>query len=201
MRAAFDYRGRRIDYFDHPYNTTRQNERCVELAIAREWLHDAAVRDGRAVEGLEVGNVLGHYGVPWERRIVDLNEQGDGVENVDVFDVDDTFDWIVSISTIEHVGQDDGWDDPRRAPLAVDYLRSLLRPGGRMLVTAALGWNAALDAALTSGEITADVSSTMRRDVVNDTLDWVYWPGVHWAEYRSVPPGWAAAVWIGEWSA
>lgn len=203
MNAEFSYRGERHLYFDHPYNDTRLNERCVELAIVRVWLQrpDVAVRDGKFVAGLEVGNVLQHYACPFERRVIDLHETADDVENVDVLSIEGSFPWIVSISTIEHVGVDDGTDRPKAALDALAHLRAQLEPGGRMLVTAALGWNVELDGALLSGDVDADLSSTMVRDVDGDTLDWVWKPGVQFREYRSVDPGWAAAVWIGEWRA
>ena len=91
-----DWHGTTLDLVDLPYNTTIRNERAVELAVAFHWLAD------RTGSGLEVGNVLGHYGISGH-RVVDLYEQAPGVENVDLFDVRGSFDWIVSVSTIEHV--------------------------------------------------------------------------------------------------
>lgn len=175
-----DWNGRRLDLVDLPYNTTIRNERAVELAVAFDWL---AGCDG---DGLEVGNVLGHYGIAGH-RVVDLHEQAPGVENIDVFEIHGRFDWIVSISTVEHVGWDDG-RDPTGAAFAVTYLRSLLRPGGELLVTVPLGWNPPLDARLPLG---ADVSACWERQADG------------WTATDLTPvaygPRWANKVWVGLW--
>lgn len=123
--------------FDHPYNETIRNERAIELPLAFDLIHDA----GRV---LEVGNVLGNY----ERRTwvcVDKYEHAEGVRNRDVLDITGQWDRIVSVSTIEHVGWDETPRDPAKAVRAMSHLRSLLAPGGQMLVTVPTGWNSYLD--------------------------------------------------------
>ncbi|HEY7821343.1 MAG TPA: hypothetical protein VIG24_00835, partial [Acidimicrobiia bacterium] len=145
--------GRDLALVDHQYNDTIQNERAVELAVAFQFLSEVSGK------GLEVGNVTSHYRPP-SHRIVDLYEQADGVDNVDLFDIAGTYDWILTISTIEHVR----WDverDLTAGGRAIRHLRSLLRPGGRMLVTVPLGWNYALDGLL---PFDADVSACYWRD-------------------------------------
>jgi SAM-dependent methyltransferase len=172
--------GRQLPLVDLPYNATIRNERAVELAVVFDWLR------GCTGDGLEVGNVLAHYGRTGH-RVADLFEQAPGVENVDVFDVDGRYDWIVSISTVEHVR----WDvdrDPTGAPFAIRYLRDLLRPGGELLVTVPFGWNPPLDARLPCG---ADTWGCWQRD------------GAGWAPSDLTPveygPQWANKVWVGLW--
>lgn len=169
-----------FELFDHSYNTTIKNERAVELAVARHWL------DQRQGDGLEVGNVTSHYW-PASHRIVDLHERADGVVNMDLFDVEGRYDWILAISTIEHVR----WDDLRDssgAPAAVARLRSLLRPGGEMMVTIPFGWNPPLDELLPL-----------------DADRWQCWEraGDGWAVCDATPveygPEWANKVFIGIW--
>lgn len=189
------WRGQPLYYFDHPYNDTRRNERAVELAVVQTWLADVAGY------GLEVGNVLSHYvdamTVP-PRRIVDRFETGPGVENVDVLDVIGRFDWIVSVSTLEHVGVDDGSLRPWAARAAVQHLRDLLSPGGRMLVTVPWGYNAWLDAALYEDDVQVTESAAYLR-VGDDCWDDITLDDAQ--PYGSIAPGWAATVWIGEWRA
>lgn len=175
-----DWHGRRLALVDLPYNTTIRNERAVELAVVFDWL------TGRTGDGLEVGNVLGHYGVVGH-RVVDLHEQAPGVDNLDVFDVRGRFDWIVAISTVEHVH----WDDERNpdgAPAAVEHLRNLLRPGGELLVTVPLGWHPPLDARLPLG---ADQWACWQRSRTGWTQ----------SDLTPVPygPAWANKVWVGLW--
>lgn len=183
----FEWWGVNLRYADYPYNTTRLNERAVELPIADHWL------EGRD-RVLEVGNVLSHYGVQVPRLIVDRWEQGDGVSNVDVFDVAGEFDEIVAISTVEHVR----WDEEPRTPggsvAAIEHLVGLLAPGGRMLVTVPTGWNAPLDDWLLAG----DTGCSRARSMIRAGNGWVQSPEVVVRPYGVGQP-WAESVWIGEW--
>jgi len=190
--TTFTYHGATLRYYDHPYNTTRANERAVELPIAFRWL------SRRKGDGLEFGNVLGHYRDGLDHRVVDLYERAPGVDNVDVFDVTDTYDWIVSVSTIEHVR----WDldrrhrrDPFGGVLALRHLESLLNPGGRMLVTVPLGCNPKLDAVIMAGDTGAKRAATL----VRDGDGWVQTDDIVWKPYGATTP-WAESVWVGEWT-
>lgn len=186
---TFGYYDTRLPYFDHPYNSTARNERAVELPVAFAWL------DCQTGQGLEVGNVTSHYRPP-THRVVDLYEQAPGVDNVDLFDVTGPFDWVLSISTIEHVR----WDvaetrDAVGAVAALTRLRSLMAPGGRMLVTVPFGHHPHLDAHLCAGRSGATRESTM----VRDGDGWAQCEGAEWRPY-GLSTIWAEAVWIGEWT-
>lgn len=182
--VTFTYWGSTFDYFDHPYNTTVLNERAVEIPIVRDWLPDG--------EGLEVGNVLSHY-QPVTHRVVDRHERG--VENLDVFDITGEYDWVLSISTLEHVR----WDppepqDPNGSIRALQHLRGLLRPGGRMLVTVPLGHQPHLDAVLMANETGATRACTL----VRHGDGWRQTHSLRWEPYGKSTK-WAESVWIGEW--
>ena len=179
---SFTYRGQRLDYFDHPYNSTRANKRAVEVAVALDWLPGK----GR---GLEVGNVLGHYGVTGH-RVVDLHEQAPGVENLDVLGITGTYDWIVSISTIEHVRWDAEPREAHGAAAALHHLEQLLNPGGTMLVTVPGGWHPHLDAHLAE----LDNGTTYTRH----GSGWRATKTPQFRPYGATTP-WAESVWIGEW--
>ena len=195
--------GTTLEPFDHPYNTTALNERAVELAMAQQFLIMRHNWEGRLGEVLEVGNVLSHYedsiALP-SRRIVDRFEVAPGVENIDVFDIEGTYDTIISISTIEHVGVDDGTNGASDAWFAIDHLRSLLAPGGRFFCTFPTGWNERLDIALRTGSVSrTSVSETF---FVRDGTNWVEVPPGHRTAprpYGQTQP-WAEAVWIGEFA-
>lgn len=142
---TFTYHGTRLTECDDPYNATRDNERAVEIPVAK-WFMSTSYGSG-----VEVGNVLAHYGCKTQRLIVDLFEPGTDVLNADVRDC--TFvglDFVVSVSTVEHVGWDDD-HDPKAAVLALTHMRSFLKPEGTMLVTVPLGYNPPLDEALFAG--------------------------------------------------
>ena len=144
---TFLFDGREHHYFRHPYNATWRNERAVEIPLARAFL------SRHTGDGLEVGNVLSHYG-PVGHAVVDRYEPGPGVLNVDVLDYSapDGLDYVVTISTLEHVGWDDEPQDGHRAVEALDHLRRLLRPSGRLFVTCPIGHNPVLDERILEGE-------------------------------------------------
>lgn len=135
------------------YNRTWRNERAVEIPLAINFLD---VQPGPA---LEVGNVLVNYGRTGH-VVVDRYEEGPAVVNVDVVDYRPAarFGAIVMISTLEHVGWDEDELDPTKIPRALENLRGLLTPGGRMLVTCPLSYNPYLD-----GIIAEDRSGAARQ--------------------------------------
>jgi len=141
--GIFTMDGRPFNYFHHPYNATWRNERAIEIPLARQFL--ASVSG----PGLEVGNVLAHYG-PVAHTVLDKYERSFRVLNVDVVDhePDERYGWGLAISTLEHVGWDEDPREPEKAIRAIAHLRSLLRADGRLLVTCPLGHNPGLDRAI-----------------------------------------------------
>ena len=159
---TFDFHGERYAAFHHRRGSTWLTERAIEIPVAMRFVDGF----GPSAFGLEVGNVLARYRAV-RHRVVDKYERARGVENVDVLDIatDRLFDFIVSISTIEHVG----WDEPERdldKPVrAIQHLRSLLQPGGgRMLVTLPLGYNPTVDLMALGGMSGADDGEIFVRD-------------------------------------
>lgn len=212
--STFAADGISYQLLDHPYNSTADNERAVEVPLAAAFL---AGVDGAV---LEVGNVLSHYAdavtLP-ERTVVDLHERavdeaGRAVVNADVTNwcPPVLYDRIVAISTVEHVGWDPPFDPPLSpqpfaAEAAVHRLRSWLAPGGRCLVTVPIGYHRPLDAAL--GALPGHSAVLLRYD----RLSWRQAPADRWEladarrrrtflegfPYdRSIPS--ATAVWVGE---
>lgn len=174
------------------------NERCVELAVAHAWM------DRWAHHRLEVGNVLGHYPDAPPRTVVDRYEEADGVINCDVFDIGGRWDEIVAISTMEHVRWDEGDHarDPSGAQRAIEHLRSLLAPGGRMLVTIPTGHHPHLDEWLRTDAVrqAANPSVIVRDGTAPPHNGWVESTPDDWRPYPD-DGGWADAVWIGEFLA
>lgn len=173
----FTYQGREYDGFDHRYNDTINNERAVEVAVARRWM-----RRQPHGAGLEVGNVMAHYGAP-RRRVVDLYEEGPNVENIDVFDITGLYDWIMSISTLEHID---------RAVDALEHLLSCRAAFGRLLITAGAGQHGELDAHLATG-----AGATRWCTMARMGSTWVQTPEPVFLPYSQETK--AASVWIGEW--
>jgi SAM-dependent methyltransferase len=139
--SSFTFRGKPYRSFWHRYNATWRNERAAEIPIARSFL--AGIPPDKV---LEIGNVLSHYG-PISHEVVDKYEQAEGIRNEDVCDFksERKYALILSISTLEHVGWDEGPRDETKVLRAFENLQSLLAPGGRLVVTFPLGYNPSLD--------------------------------------------------------
>lgn len=157
-RGSFQLGGERYSYFHHWYNTTYDNERCVEIALGVD-----AIKRRPGARVLEVGNVLSHYGISGH-AILDKYEKGTGVINEDIvhFHPREPYDLIVCISTMEHVGFDEVPQDPAKIPRAILHLASLLKPGGRLLVTMPVAYNPNLDRMLRERDL-FPVQRYMRR--------------------------------------
>lgn len=142
-KREFKLKGRHYAYFFHSYNTTWINERCVEIPFIRQEIANIP-----ADSILEVGNVLNHYD-QMSHEVLDKYELGRNVINQDVCDFQPAkmYDRIVSISTFEHIGFDDRADGSSGEKIhdAIRKTRSWLRPHGRFVLTAALGYNRQFD--------------------------------------------------------
>ena len=178
-----------LPYFCHRHNLTWRNERAVEIPLIVEFLrihgHGA---------GLEFGNVLNHYGLGESRTVIDRYETAEGVTNIDVLDIDPDlrFDYIFSISTLEHVGWDEATRNPDKAEHAYNHLRSLLGPNGRMLITIPLGHHDRLDELVAKGQL----ATTRQMTLVRETNRWRRFDGVEHHPYE-VGRG-ARAIWVAE---
>jgi hypothetical protein len=176
---TFSFRDRVYRYFWHSYNRTWMNERSVEVPIIWQ-----IVKQHRGRRVLEVGNVLSHY-FPVCHEILDKYESGHGIINEDVvnFCPADRYDLIVSISTLEHVGWDETPRDPEKALRAVENLRGLLAPGGRLVVTIPLGYNPEMDQFLRAGRIPLSERYCLRRPASGKRWEEASWEDTQQAQY------------------
>lgn len=179
--TSFKWRGKRLDYLDHEYNTTALNERAIEVPIAQEFI---ARQTG---EGLEIGNVLSHYG-DTDHRVVDLFEEADHVENLDILDLEASVDWVVAISTLEHVHTDD-------PTASIRALRRLLDFAPKVLVTVPFDQHPYLDGAILGGAFKPTYQASLLWspdgwDVVEGEAVW---------RPRRTPHVWPASLWVAEW--
>jgi SAM-dependent methyltransferase len=157
--ATFRYDGTTNRYLRHPYNWTWLNERAVEVPLAA-----AVLAGSKAERVLEIGNVLGHYQAVGH-TVVDKYERAPGVLNIDVADLElpESYDLILAVSTLEHVGLDEEVQDPGKPARAIARLASLLAPGGRLWCTFPVGYNEALDRQLRAGELGFTRLTALRR--------------------------------------
>ncbi len=159
-RRVFTFGDTEYEWFCHPYNFTWDNERAVEVPVAL-----AKIGQYRGKRVLEAGNVLSHYVKPWW-DIIDKFERKSGIICCDIIDYHPTerYDFIISISTIEHVGFDDDVRDPEKSAEAVKALRTCcLKPDGVLLATIPLGYNPSLDEKVFAGSLGFDKVAYMKR--------------------------------------
>ena len=166
----FSYRGTPYSYFVHRHNHTWRNERIVEVPVFLALLDSTP-----ASQTLEVGNVLSHYR-SWNHDVVDMYEVSAKRkiirEDVLDYDPDRTYDLIVSISTIEHVGWDDKVKRPERVLEVPAKLRQLVSAEGRAVISVPFGYNPVLDDALRDNDFEADRVDYLHRTSAEN----------HWAE-------------------
>ncbi len=113
---------------------------------------------------LEVGNVLSWY-QPVHHDVLDKYEEANGVIKQAIVDYDPghQYDVIVAISTLEHVGWDETPRDVGKAPRALEHLKELLAPGGKLLVRVPVGYNPGIDAAMSDGTLQFTSRCLMKR--------------------------------------
>jgi hypothetical protein len=150
-KTDFKLNGRTYPYFQHRYNFTWLNERRVEIPVIRDMMSR-----GPSDRILEVGNVLSHYDCAMNHPVVDKYEKSSRqnlfTEDAETFSAGAPYDLIVSISTLEHVGQDETPRDADKIFRTVRHLRSLLSLGGEFVFTAPIGYSPSLDRLVDEGE-------------------------------------------------
>lgn len=163
----FNFNGQIYKLFLNDYNHTYENERAVEIPIIWEM-----VRKYNEKQILEIGNVCSHY-FNVSHDIVDKYEIGKGVINEDVVDFNPPkkYDLIISISTLEHVGWDETPKDPMKIIDAINQLKNLMAPNGKMIITLPLGYNPQMDGFLKEGKI--KFTKTLYLNRINKNNDWV----------------------------
>lgn len=162
----FEFRGSQYDYFCHWYNQTWRNERSIEIPI-----FFSIMQNYRQKHILEVGNVMSWY-FPVHHDIVDKYEQAHRVINCDIIDFKPVtqYDLIISISTIEHIGQDEVPFNPVKSLHAVNHLLTLLKPQGKLIFSVPVGYNRELDREIFAGHFKDANIYAMRR--ISKNNDW-----------------------------
>lgn len=186
----FELGGERFTHLVHPF--ILDNERTVEIPLALQLVERR--RGGRI---LEVGNVLSAY-ARFEHTVVDKYEKGSGVLNADIVDYrpEQPFDLILCLSTLEHVGWDETPRDDAKIALALDAMAAMLAPGGELLVTMPLGYNANLDRLLEADALKFTERRFLRRASADNRWVEAAWPEVRGAKFGT-PFACANAIVVG----
>ena len=141
----FFFNGKKIQYENSFYNTSFFNERTVEIPMIKE-----IISSYKRNNFLEIGNVLQHYNYPESRVIVDKYEVSQNVinEDIETYSTQTKFNLIVSISTLEHVGLDEGemvTDKDKLQRCILNISNNLLAKEGVLIVTLPVNYNENVD--------------------------------------------------------
>lgn len=142
----FVYNGKEYEYFYHGYNQTKNNERCVEVAVARHWM-----LEHRNEPILEVGSVMPMYfPCPKDHVVVDLFDCPPTItiRKECACDIDYTDVNLLSVSTIEHVKAGEIWNGQQTLKVpnaAYELLERMINESKTAFITWALGVHADLD--------------------------------------------------------
>lgn len=150
-------------------NSAYASERVVELPLVMAHVNEHLAAGGRI---LEVGNVLNHYH-HFAHEVVDKYEKANGVRNVDIVQFSSLmkYDLVVSISTLEHVGFDEEAKDSEKILKSVEKLKTLVSPGGKIVITVPLGYNTYMDNQIILGQIQSIEMHLMHR--ISCENEWV----------------------------
>lgn len=170
-KRQFVFQQERYNYCLEKYNLSWRNERTIEIPIIQK-----VIKDHIKLNILEIGCVLKHYDsspkINW--TIVDKYEKFTGVINKDITEYypKTKFDLIVSISTIEHIGMEDGAITPNKAKYVINQVRkNLLNINGKFIFTIPIGYNKSLDKQIFSNKITFSEKHYVTRISNNEWLE------------------------------
>lgn len=188
-RKKFVFQGRKLRYFYHKYNTTWVNERAIEIPIIQSMIME---RNGRI---LEIGNVLSHY-FKTNHEIVDKYEQGEYIITQDVTEISlpKQYDLIISISTLEHVGWDENptthkiTNESQKILCAIDKLRELVKPNGRIVFTMPLGYNPNVDLLIRNRQLHCTQQFFLKRISKDNRWEETTWENVEHAKFNNPFP-------------
>lgn len=133
----------RLQYFDHPYNNTKVNERTVEVPLGL-WFGEKFNAFNQNMYFMEVGAVLPYY-ITTQHYVVDLFDPYPYSRKLDALTVNYKTANVVSISTIEHIGTSDYGATPSDPHNAFKCLQKIVTEAPNYLVTWPIGYNKVLD--------------------------------------------------------
>jgi len=125
-----------IDYFFHPYNNTKINERCAEVALALEFI-------SKHPDYVEVGAVMPYY-IDNDNRVIDpFDPRGNDKRRLAECDLTGLN--VLSISTLEHIGIDQYGNTNLSDTEAIKGLNQILTTAKNYFITIPIGFNKTFD--------------------------------------------------------
>jgi hypothetical protein len=175
---TFEFQGKTYPYLIHPYCASWKNERAVNIPVVWD-IVKTYQENGKRI--LEVGNMLS-YVYPISHDVLDKYEVIDGIINEDVvsFHPSTKYDLIFSILSLQCVGWDETPREPTKILDAIDNLKSLLAPGGQLVVSLGIGYNHAMDEMLKNETLSFERQYYLKR------LSKCKWKEATWDEVKDL---------------
>lgn len=163
----FNFQNLKLLYENSFYNTSFINERSVEIPIIKSLIEEI-INNNNISNTLEIGNVLSYYNTDLTRDIVDKYEIATNVINEDIefYSPKKKYDLIISISTLEHVGNDEPEEiDPEKINRVINHIRkNLLKENGTLIITLPINQNQNTDTFIYSNNIFKDIYVLERKN-------------------------------------
>jgi hypothetical protein len=137
----FNIHSTTFKYFDHSYNNTKFNERCVEIPLGFYFLNTFDVNSI-----IEIGAVMPYYSNNIVHKVYDIIDPYDKCIRDDLTKINFSFNDInvLSISTIEHIGKGDyGLDVDNES--GITFLKKIIQESKNYLITFPWGYNKNFD--------------------------------------------------------
>ncbi|AKD24655.1 hypothetical protein CL55_00003220 [Polynucleobacter duraquae] len=138
----FTFDGVRLEYFYHLYNKTYENERIIEIPIISHLINKYNL-----IEYCELGNVVWNYGIRGH-MVIDKYDLSSSVlkEDIATYKPSKKIANMISISTLEHVGWDEGERGYDKVGQAFNnIMNNVIIQGGYFIYTFPVGYNPFLD--------------------------------------------------------
>ncbi len=171
-QSSFTFCEKKYTYAFSRYGATWSTERAVEVPIFLDVLNKA-LAEKKTI--LEIGNVMEHY-MPAKHTglwaVVDKYEVAPDIINQDIaeFSRDTKYNFILSVSTMEHVGFDEEDKDNNKIIKAIDNIvQNLLTPDGIFIFSVPFGFNPTMDEIVFGRKIKLSDVCFMKRYKM---LDW-----------------------------
>jgi len=153
-----------IDYFFHPYNNTRVNERCAEVALALEFI-------SKYPDYVEVGAVMPYYIESDTWVIYPFDPKGSDDRRLADCDLTDLN--VVSISTLEHIGIDQYGNKVINDWEALAGLKQIISTAKNYFITIPMGFNKLFDSQIESILPELNCYGILRKNKPEDPPEWI----------------------------
>lgn len=127
-----------LEYIRENSNNAWRNERSIELALAK-WFAE------KHAPVIELGATCYQYSFFNNWDVIDPYDNGYPCIRADILDYDYSNKCLVSISTIEHCGVDEGYNQPIVKDLAIKGLEKIVKQSKEYLITFPVGANRELE--------------------------------------------------------